>query len=300
MVIYFDIVLLVNIIMNFIILCFVALTLNLEKNMYRILIGSILGCLFLLEILSDKFNFLNTFTSKVILSTLMIFISFRPNSLKEFIKVQGFFYLISFMVGGGVLAFFYFFNMNQNYISNIFLLNNISIPWWILLVSSLILFIFLKYVWPLIYRILSKEELLVPVSICFNDKNVNLQAFIDTGNDLYDPISCYPVIIVEHEIFKNLFPEKLEMLFETESNEILSNIPNVLVNSKWANRFRIIPFESIGKSKGLMVGFLPDLVTIKFNHKTLKTKNVIIGIYRKQLSSEGIYKALLNPDLLTE
>lgn len=300
MVIYFDVVFLVNIIMNFIILWFVALTLNLKKNVFRILISAIFGCLFLLELVFDELFFLNTLTGKIVISVLMIFISFNPNSIKNFIKIQAFFYLISFMVGGGVLAFFYFFNMNKDFFSNIFLLNDISIPWWILLVSSVILFVFLKFIWPLIYSMLSKEQLLVPISICFNNKDVNLRAFIDTGNDLCDPISCYPVIIVEHEIFKELFPKKFELFFDTELSEVLSNVPYVLSNSKWANRFRIIPFESIGKNKGLMIGFLPDLVTISFNNETIKVKNVIIGIYHRQLSSDGSYSALLNPDLLTK
>lgn len=298
MVIYFDVLFFINVIMNFIILWFVAIILNQKKNVYRILLGAIFGSLFLLELISKDFLFLNTFPAKITLSTLMGIISFMPRNIKDFIKIQGFLYLISFMVGGGVLAFFYFFNINRDFFSNIFLLNNISIPWWILLVSSFVLFIFLKFIWPLIYSMLSREKLVVPISIYFGNKSINVEAFIDTGNDLCDPISSYPVIIVEHEVFEHVFPEKLVFIFDSKQNNNITNYPEVLSKSKWANRFRIIPFESIGKSKGLMVGFLPDLVTISYDNKILEVKEVIIGIHSRKLSSDNSYKALLNPDLI--
>lgn len=300
MVIYFDIVFFINVIMNFIILWFVAIILNLKINIYRMFFGAILGSLFLLELVSRKFLFLSTFPIKIILSVLMGFISFMPRSIKDFIKIQGFLYLVSFMVGGGVLAFFYLLNINKDFFSNIFLLNNISMPWWILLVSSIVLFIFLKFIWPLVYIMLSREQLIVPVSISFDNKNVRLKAFIDTGNDLYDPISSYPVIIVEHEVLKNVVPENFSLILDAKQNNNINNYPEILSNSEWANRFRVIPFESIGKSKGLMVGFIPDLVTIDYKNKKVEVENVIIGIHYRKLSSDNSYDALLNPDLLLE
>ncbi len=300
MVIYFDVLFLINLIMNFIILYFVALVLNLNKNHLRILIGALIGCVFLLSVLSHTLLFMDTLIFRILVSLAMIFVSFYPNTVKDFLKQLGFFYLISFMVGGGALAFFYFFNLNRFFSQGIFLLNNISIPWWILLVSSLILFIIFKFIWPLIYHILSKDALLVPICIVFDQKKINVKALIDTGNDLHDPLSDYPVIIVEFDAVKEMFNAEIQNFLKSSSEDVLSEIGTKISGSKLEHRFRLIPFESIGKSKGMMIGFRPDFVTIFFNNKLLEAKNTVIGIYQRTLSSDGNYRALMNPDLLRE
>jgi stage II sporulation protein GA (sporulation sigma-E factor processing peptidase) len=272
--------------------------LNLKRVFWRLLSGAIIGCLFLLGMLSEKFMILQEFPIKVVISVIMISVSFWPFNLRDFFKTIGFFYLISFMMGGGVLAFFYLLNINKYSLANSLVINSISVPWWILLISTLILYIFFKIIWPLIYKILTKDTLLVPITIVLDEKPLEITALIDTGNDLFDPISNYPVIIVELEAIKNIFNEDLEFLLHRGTEDDLTALGNMISNSQWASRFRVIPFESIGKSKGLMVGFKPDLVKIIYDNRIIKTKNAIIGIYQKVLSPERTYNALLNPVLL--
>jgi stage II sporulation protein GA (sporulation sigma-E factor processing peptidase) len=300
MIVYFDVVVIVNLIMNFLILYFVAIILKLEKNYLRLLFGAAFGCIFLLSMFSEKLMALESLPVKFAISLIMIIISFKPKTFTSFIKTTVFFYIVSFMVGGGVFGFFYFFRQHETFYNDISLLNDISLPWWILLVSSVILFLFLKFFWPLIYKILSRDSLLVPLTICFNNNTKEIKAFIDTGNDLCDPISNYPVIIVELDAIEGIFGEKLKSCLKLKPEECLQKIGEVLPSSEWATRFRVIPFESIGKTRGLMIGFKPDMVKIVFDNKILETQNVIIGIYERALSPDGTYRALLNPDLLDE
>lgn len=297
MVIYFDIVFLINLVMNFLILLFVGIVLNLKRNYIRIFLGAIVGCLFLLSLFFSN-PILQAMPFKIALSFLMILLSFRLKDFKEFFKVLGFFYLISFMVGGGAFALFYFYNLKEAFSSNILLINNISVPWWILLVSSLVLLIFFKYLWPLIYRVLSRENLIVPIKIVFGQKSLELKALIDTGNELHDPVSDYPVIIVEFEAIKDFFNQDIQEAMRKGPEKSLEDLGRILSGSKWATRFRLIPFESIGKSKGLLIGFKPDLITVDFNDNVLEIKGAILGIYQRILSSNGTYRALLHPDLI--
>ena len=71
-----------------------------------------------------------------------------------------------------------------------------------------------------------------------------------------------------------------------------------MIGSQWATRFRLIPFSSIGKSNGILVGFKPDKIIVKTNEEVFEIKESIVGIYNNILSSEGNYSALLNPDIL--
>ncbi|NLZ54792.1 MAG: sigma-E processing peptidase SpoIIGA [Thermoanaerobacteraceae bacterium] len=300
MVLYFDVLLLINLLMNYVILYFVALVLNLNRIHYRLFLGSILGCIFLLSVLSVKFFILQSFPIKVVISAVMILVSFQPRSFREFVKSLSFFYIISFMMGGGVLAFFYLLNIRQNQITNTLIINNISVPWWILLISALTLLLFLKYLWPFLYSILSKDTFLALMTIVIEDRHIEITGLIDTGNDLFDPVSNYPVIIVEFNAIKDIFSEDLQVILRKGLDESLEVLGETIANSSWANRFRIIPFESIGKSKGLMIGFKSDMVKIQHNNKTKITENAVVGIYQRALSPEGTYRALLNPILLNE
>ncbi|TYP54934.1 sigma-E processing peptidase SpoIIGA [Thermosediminibacter litoriperuensis] len=297
MVIYFDVVFIINFLMNFTILWLVKLILKLNAGNLRFVAGALLGNLFLLEVFFPTGALLQTIPGKIIVSILMVLIAFYPLSFSEFIKALGFFYFVSFMVGGGAFALFYLINAERAFTGSL-LVNNISVPWWILLVSSAFLFVFFKFMWPLIYRILSRDSFIVPMTILFGERQFKIKALIDTGNDLRDPISNYPVIIVEFSVLEDFFPQEIRTLMMKEPGENLEDITRAVSNSYWAARIRIIPFSSIGKNKGLMVGFKPDRVIINFDNKVYEIKNAVLGIYHKVLSPQGTYRALLNPELL--
>lgn len=44
----------------------------------------------------------------------------------------------------------------------------------------------------------------------------------------------------------------------------------------YISRFRLIPFSSLGKQNGMLIGFKPDGVTITFDENRLEKENVII------------------------
>ena len=91
MILYFDVVLLINLMMNYMILYFVALVLNLKRVFSRLFLGAILGCLFLIGVISEKYMVLQYFPIKIIISAAMIFVSFQPRNFRELLKTLGFF-----------------------------------------------------------------------------------------------------------------------------------------------------------------------------------------------------------------
>jgi stage II sporulation protein GA (sporulation sigma-E factor processing peptidase) len=73
-----------------------------------------LGCLFLIGVISEKYMILQYHSYQNNNFSGNDFVSFRPHNFRDFLKTIGFFYLISFMMGGGVLAFFYLLNLGEN------------------------------------------------------------------------------------------------------------------------------------------------------------------------------------------
>lgn len=291
MIVYIDIIFLINLMMNLCILYLVSLALNLKITFFRLFLSSLLGCLFLLELFSYRLELLKSFHIKMLISIAMAFISFWPFNLKGFIRILGFFYLISFLVGGSALAFFYFFNIDIDPLKKNLLTKHISLQWWILLLSSIVILILFKYLWPKIYKALQREQLLLTICINFGEKSIKTKALVDTGNDLCDPISRYPVIITEDKVLRKLLNDSQTEYFLTDK---------AISCSQLANRIRVIPYESIGKSKGIMMGFRPDSITVELKDKNITTDKAVLGIYKRTLSDDGSYNALLNPDILSQ
>jgi hypothetical protein len=109
--------------------------------------------------------------------------------------------------------------------------------------------------------------------VCFID------ALSDTGNLLTEPISKFPVIIAEERKLTNLFP---------------NGIPDINSPDSFNMNMRLIPYSSLGKKDGMLIGFIPDEVTID-GKKAVKT---VVAISPDILSVPGEYGALFNPNIL--
>lgn len=101
-----------------------------------------------------------------------------------------------------------------------------------------------------------------------------------------------PVIVVEKNTLVDVIPDY-----------ILNNLDEI-INGKevdlkeYTSRVRIIPFTSLGKENGILLGLKADNVTVEMEENSSIIKNVIIGIYNGVLSKNGKYKALIGFDLL--
>ncbi len=132
------------------------------------------------------------------------------------------------------------------------------------------------------------------LQIKLDESIINIEAIIDTGNFLRDPISKMPVIVVEKEALRGSIPD-----------ELINNLSEIIsgkdVNiGKYLSKIRIIPFSSLGKENGLLIGIKANSVYIQQNEESALIKNVIVGIYDGILSKSNKYSALVGLNLLEE
>lgn len=140
---------------------------------------------------------------------------------------------------------------------------------------------------------LKKKDMIYEMKVKILEKEINVKAMLDTGNMLKDPITKMPVVVIEKE-----------KLNETLPKELLENIEGILggekdcynyeLDDEYVNKIKIIPFSSIGKQNGLMIGIKADEITIQ-GDEFKEYKNVIIGISPQKLSNN--YSALFGLDL---
>ena len=118
---------------------------------------------------------------------------------------------------------------------------------------------------------------------------------MDTGNSLVDPISLAPVIIAEYRLLKNLFNEDVKQTLDRMG---IDNITWIMSDAAEKGLpVRLIPFSSLGKDNGMLIGFVPDRAEIHDDCGVKLLNNCVIGLYDKPLSKDRSYGALLNPYL---
>ena len=123
-----------------------------------------------------------------------------------------------------------------------------------------------------------------------------LNAIVDTGNMLKEPLTGNPVVVIEKTSLYDLMPK--EILNNTESilGGDFEKIPEDITN-EYISRLKIIPFSSLGKQNGMIIGIKPEKITVINEEVEEEKNNALIGIYNKSLTKRGEYNALIGIDL---
>lgn len=225
--------------------------------------------------LTGNYIYLNI-VSKILLSITMIYIAFTPKNIKALFKYIIIFYLTSFVFGGAAFFLLYYIKPKQILYKNGILTGTYPIK--IAFLGAIVGLAILSIAFKIIKNRMSKNDMFCNIKIYYKDKSANIRAMIDTGNMLKDPISKTPVIIVQKDKLQNIIDK-----------EILDNLESIIygtyikeIEQDYISRFRLIPFSSIGKQNGMLIGFKPDEIIIEFDGIETKQKNAIIRNIRKR------------------
>jgi stage II sporulation protein GA (sporulation sigma-E factor processing peptidase) len=296
--IYLDVLILENLVMNYLILAVTAKFARLKVSTLRLFAGAVVGALYVVFIiLQPGIKVYYTTIAKILLSIFIVAVTFSPRKILPFIKTLAIFYISTFIFAGAVLAFL-FFNEQGGFVRNGIVYVFGQSQWSLMVFSLLTVGIIIKIFWEVIQGKIIREKMLIPVKIAFDNRAIDLSALIDTGNSLKDPLTNMPVMVVEFKALEQLLPQEIKSIFENSREDDLNSVTAIISNSKWFSRFRLIPFSSLGKENGMLIGFKPDFIEIGEEEEKRGVKNVIVGIYNRSLSRDENYRALLGPELV--
>lgn len=297
MTVYLDIVLLENICMNYIILYATGLINKVKINNIRIFLSSLLGSTYAVMSFISVLEIYSTIILKLILSISMIYLAYKPKNLKTLIKETIIFYLSSFALGGAAFFLLYFIRPQDILIRNGVYIGTYPIK--IALLGGIVGFIIINISFKIIKGKLNRKNMFCDIEIYFIDKISKVKAMIDTGNLLKEPITGAPVIVVEKNMLENVIPkniiDNIDKIIIGDSQEIIENL-----DEEYKSRFKVIPFSSLGKQNGILLGFRSDKIIIEYEENKIEENNVIIAIYNQTLSKYEKYTALIGIDLLEE
>lgn len=107
------------------------------------------------------------------------------------------------------------------------------------------------------------------VVLKLNNRQIGLDAIIDTGNSLYEPVSKRPVSVVEQKAIALFMAEKIRNVY-------------------------LIPYKSVGVEDGTVYGIEIDEMDVIIQGTKFTEKKIILGIYNGSLSSDNSYSMILN------
>ena len=294
MTIYLDVVFIENMCMNYIILFATAIITKIKVKHWKILISSVIGSIYAVILTLQLLEIYSNFFLKIILSITMVYIALEPKNIKNLLKQLIIFYLTSFTFGGVAFALLYFVRPQDILMKNGVYIG--SYPIKIALLGGVVGFVIITTAFKLIKNRMTKKDMFCEIQINFNEKAVNVKALVDSGHFLKEPITGLPVIVIESKELQDILPETIlenvEDILQGNKTEVLSKEEYIIY------KFRLIPFTSLGKQNGLLLGFKPDNVIIKTDENERKLNNSVIGIYTKNLTKDNLYNALISLDII--
>lgn len=260
MVIYVDVLFVVNFFITYLLLLFTSLMLKRSYNTLRLLFASAAGGLYSLVILADNLSFLLTAAGKLFVSFLIVFIAFGFVRLTVFFKSAALFYFSNLLFLGIIIAIQMLFKSDGITLNNGTVYFDISAK--ILLFSALAAYLISVVVIKLYNRTIEKKQI-YSVTINKNGSTTHLYALSDSGNKLKEPFSDYPVIVAD----------KTKISFDTE---------------------RVVPYNTVG-GEGVLQAFKPDKVVISNGKASFETDRVYIAM--SSVESKD-FSAIINPEIL--
>lgn len=278
--VYADILVIVNLYIDFFLLWCVKKILHLRARGRRLVLGAAVGAVLSLTSLLPELPPWDALLFSAATAVAVTAAAFAPFSVKMLVKSSVCFFAASFLLAGFFIFLLRFFAPK-----NVVVLG--SVIYFDL--SPLLLFVFTCAA----YLVFSVGQKLLPkgspserfftLLIENRGKQVSVLAKADTGSSLREPFSGLPVIVCQADSIKDILPLGIAEVMKTESEAALPKMTCV----------RAVPFESLG-GRGILPAFKPERVSIAKSGRALEC---YVAVCERRLSA-GQFAAIFNPDLI--
>ena len=293
--IYIDVVFLENLIMNSIILYATAIILKIKPKMIKIIISSAIGSIYAIITYITEIEIYTSVILKTILAIIIVYIAFNPQNIKKMLKEVAIFYLTSFVFGGATLYLIYYIKPQEIFIKNGMFVGTYILK--VILLGGIFALIIIKISSKIIKDKITPKDIYCNIKIKIDNKIIETKGMIDTGNLVKEPITNTPVVILESTLLEKALPTIILNNLENILSGDLSQIPKE-IQEKYISKLRCIPFSSLGKQNGMLLGIKADEIEVETEYEKKVSNNVIIGIYDKTLTKRGEYRALVGIELV--
>ncbi|MBS2770766.1 sigma-E processing peptidase SpoIIGA [Anoxybacillus sp. UARK-01] len=299
MTVYLDVIWLLNFCFDGLLLWLTAIILKRNAVWWRIVAGAFIGSLLVILMFTPLSSYVQTPLGKLLFSLIIVWISFGFKRFRYFFENLFTFYFATFMVGGGMIAVHYFLQheiqVTTGMLSTYSLGTGDPVSWLFVLVGFPLLWLFSHLRIAGIREKKIRFDSIVDVVLIFDDVSLSLKGLIDSGNQLYDPITKTPVMITCIHEMKDVLPSLILEQFKRQDDFQWLNDP---MFEKWSNRLRIIPYRVIGKEQRFLLAIKPDEIMIRYEAQWIRVSKGLVGLNEASLSTDGEYQCIVHPKMI--
>ncbi|MFZ3576520.1 sigma-E processing peptidase SpoIIGA [Virgibacillus sp. DJP39] len=298
MTIYVDVIWLLNFLFDMMLIMLTLLVGRESTSKRRILLGSFVASMIVPISIYFPESLFTSVIGKFTYSILIILCVCRYRSFYQICRILFLFYFVTFTVGGGLIALHYMLESPFGVSSNGILTfkNGYGDP-----VSWVFVVICFPVIWHFTKKSMDRHAIekirydqLCPVTMKINGKTFSTTGYIDSGNQLVDPLTKSPVVICDEPYLKQWFlPDEWEALKEACDILDFDSIPK-----KLEGRIHIVPFQGVDGKPSYMLAIKPDHIKIVYEQKEIVTNKLLIGIQFSNLTKDQRYHCLLHPQII--
>jgi stage II sporulation protein GA (sporulation sigma-E factor processing peptidase) len=300
-VIYADVVFLVNLVMDGVIVIATCMIVKRPIRPGRVLAGAVFGAAYALLLFVPHLQIFTTWFGKALASLLMVIIAVPFRGLLDIAKNVIVLYCVTFVMAGAVLALHFAapgMSLAQGTIisggriafetsvSGLGIVAAVPLSIWVL--NSAI---------GRARGLRHRAQSLFQVTARLDDREVSCTGLMDTGNQLHDPLSNYPVCLVDAVVFQELVPDSMKRLCR-QGTDLLAAI-TTLKSDQELPKLYWVPFRGAGGGQKLTIAIRPDeLWVTQEDGNRVMARPCLLALHMEPLSVDARFQAILHTEIL--
>ena len=276
---YIDVIFVVNLFMDFLVLCLTNRILRGSAKPWRALLGALAGALgiSLFFWLSKEINTVNILIFSIGMSFAMVWLDCRPCRGKELLAGVLACWGISFLLGGLLYA------LPPRAGKGILIFFTITFTAYWILNTGIRLFKYLK----------GKAVLRCRVILETGGQKIELKGLLDTGNCLTDTDTGKPVCVMEKSRFSGMLEKK-----QQDALESFCAMEDFGEGDAENLKPRFLIYTALGCERGLLPVVTADRLVIFWEGKKICLSQAAIGLSDAPLSPYGKFEIIISPKIL--
>lgn len=296
--IYLDVIFLVNFLMDIILLFLISNIFHYPTHIKRLLFGAAAGAVgaCIVSIIPFYLSAILYIILNGLTGILMIYITFQPHTLRMLVKQMISLYILTFLLGG--IMNWLFHETKTGQLAKNILANSKALSLGIksFIIITTVSFIIIKLCSDHIAFMKKDKQNFMSVTLTFEENSVQTVGFLDTGNGLKDPMTGKPVIVGDYNVIKKGLKESYRTCIEEYRRTNQLNYE--MIETKELCLLRWIPYQSVGKKNGMMIGVLCNECVIQDGKQEVNHEKIVVAFPEHDLSPRQEYFVILHPELI--
>lgn len=267
MIIYADILVLENCIVDFFLLTLTMKCIKHKCKTSKLIISSIIGGIYTLVVILPKLSVLSSLPFQLITVFIMIKLVYGKSSIFNLIKLAAIFLIITFTLSG--ICFLISLKVECFTIGTSFKIEKYSVKY--IMLAIMIIYVAYSRITDYVKEKLFINNFNFKIEFELEKKQYSFKGFLDTGNELVETITNLPCILIEEDLITD-------------------------INFNDNNTYRI-PYNSIGYG-GSLRGIRINNIKITNQKQVYEMVDAIVCPCKQTLSREDEFNALLSRGIL--